>query len=106
MWADPSSAATNDPVPTNNRATGTYDVIAPSADLEIQNLFDLPDPANVGDNVTYTVEVVVDAAQTVSGATLLLNFADATFVSASEAACFATQLGVTCPLPPLPDEPK
>jgi hypothetical protein len=74
------------------------------ADLQIQQIFDIPDPAEVGENVQYTVQVATAAStkQTVTGATLLLNFQQAAFVSSSDAACFSTQLGVTCPLPALP----
>jgi uncharacterized delta-60 repeat protein len=103
VWVDVFSSAT-DPVTSNNRHVGSVTVIAPEADLVLQSLADSPDPAAIGEDVTYSVQVALapSAAQAVEGANLYLNpGGDATFVSASDAACFGTFLGATCPLPTL-----
>lgn len=103
VWVNVGSSAT-DPVTSNNRYEGSVTVIAPEADLVLQTLFDNPDPAAFGEDVTYSVQVALapSALQAVEGAQLYLNpGGDASFVSASDAACFGTLLGATCPLPTL-----
>jgi hypothetical protein len=103
VWVDVFSSAT-DPVTSNNRNEGSVTVTAPEADLVLQSLTDSPDPAAIGEDVTYSVQVALapSASQAVEGAHLYLNpGGDATFVSASDAGCFGTLLGATCPLPTL-----
>jgi uncharacterized delta-60 repeat protein len=104
IWASPSSAESDDPDMTNNRATALVTVGGRVADLQFQTYFDTPDPAPVGADIVYSLLFLNDpgSAQAVDGAVLVLNpLGDATFVSATEEACFETPLGVTCPLPPL-----
>lgn len=103
VWVDPGSAEADDPDTSNNRATESYSVVVPTADIEIQTMNDVPDPADAGVPVKYEVQIVADANQPVVGAQLFWTFPDATFVSVSDPACFTTQLGVTCDLPDLPD---
>lgn len=63
------SATTSDPSPANNTATETTTVIVPTADMSITKM-DAPDPAHVGQNLTYTISVHNGGPSTGTGVTV------------------------------------
>jgi uncharacterized repeat protein (TIGR01451 family) len=80
-------------VPESGQGFFAYDIFVrdarPSADLALTlTLTDAPDPATVHGNLTYTATVANGGPAIATGVTLVAGVpADATFVSASGAAC-------------------
>ena len=99
------SAITADPKPSNNTATARTTVV-PAADLSITKT-DAPDPAHVGQNLTYTIRVSNGGPSPATGVTVddtLPKNAGYATATTSQGACTAkpSKQLVTCSLGSIP----
>jgi uncharacterized repeat protein (TIGR01451 family) len=94
------SSTTADSDPANNSSTATTTVSSKSADLSVTKT-DSPDPAHVGQVLTYTVLVTNTGPDSASGVTLTDTLPKATgfgSVATTQGTCTRTKTGVFCNL--------
>jgi uncharacterized repeat protein (TIGR01451 family) len=94
----------DDPNPANNTASATT-TVNPAADLAVTKV-DSPDPAHVGQQLTYTITVTNNGASPATGVTLTDNLPKTTgfgSVSSTRGSCTRSKQTVTCNLGSLAD---
>src|SRR2546428_12938755 len=98
-----ASGAEADPDPTSNSLSFTSTVAAPQADLALSGSV-APEPARVGDTLTYQLAVQNKGPAPSSAVNLTLNLPPeigASAATASQGSCTLTSSQVSCALGPL-----
>lgn len=89
---------------SNNTAVADFSAVSPSADLRLDRFVGTPDVVQVGEAVTYEIDVVADGTQQVAGASVLVSFSGggADFVSANvSCSTYTTSVVRRCVVPEL-----
>jgi uncharacterized repeat protein (TIGR01451 family) len=95
-----ATANENDPVPSNNTLTFTSTVAAPSADLTVGGSV-APEPANVGDTLTYQLTLANKGPARATGGTLAVTLGAGLTLgtaSASQGSCTSSGQTTSCAL--------